>query len=50
MQTGSGAGMQSLDSALKKLVEDLMISGEEAYAHAVDKSLFERYAVRREMA
>ncbi len=49
LQTGSGSGMQSLDAALRRLVENAEISGEEAHLHAFDKSLFERFVARREM-
>jgi twitching motility protein PilT len=50
IQSGSQAGMQSLDSALKDLAQREVISGDEAYANAVDKSAFERFVVRREAA
>ena len=50
LQTGAGSGMQSLDTALRKLVENAEISGEEAHLHAFDKSLFERFVARREMS
>jgi twitching motility protein PilT len=50
IQAGAQAGMQSLDGALKDLLQKERITGEEAYAHAVDKSAFERYVARREAA
>jgi twitching motility protein PilT len=50
IQAGAQAGMQSLDSSLKDLVRRELISGEQAYAYAVEKSAFERYIIRREAA
>ncbi|MFN8587745.1 MAG: PilT/PilU family type 4a pilus ATPase [Candidatus Eisenbacteria bacterium] len=44
IQSGQRAGMQSLDSQLQDLVRREVISGEEAYDHALDRQLFERYA------
>ncbi len=41
MQSGGGSGMCTMDSSLKKLHEDGVISGEEAYLQAFDKSKFE---------
>ena len=41
IQTGSSEGMQSMDQALQKLVDDGRITIEAAYAKAIDKSLFE---------
>jgi twitching motility protein PilT len=43
IQSGTRAGMQSLDSQLDALVRAGKISGEEAHLRAVDKSRFERY-------
>ncbi len=40
IQTGHEQGMQSMDSALKKLVKDGSIDGEVATAHAFDKKSF----------
>jgi twitching motility protein PilT len=50
IQSGAQAGMQSLDSSLKELLRKDLISGDEAYAYAADKSAFERYVTRREAA
>ncbi len=50
IQTGGSAGMQSLDSQLRRLVEGGAISGEEAWRHALDKAPFDTYAARREVA
>ena len=41
IQTGSSEGMQSMDQALQKLVDDGRITIEAAYAKAIDKTLFE---------
>ena len=43
MQSGGAMGMQTMDSALMKLVEGAMISGKEAYLQANHKSKFERF-------
>jgi twitching motility protein PilT len=43
MQAGGALGMQTMDSALMKLVEGAEISGEEAYLQANHKSKFERF-------
>ena len=42
MQSGAAAGMCTMDSSLKKLYDDGLISGEEAYLQAFDKSKFEQ--------
>jgi twitching motility protein PilT len=44
IQTGVAAGMQSLDAALRELVRDGTITGEEAYVRALDKVQFEHLA------
>jgi twitching motility protein PilT len=41
IQTGVSAGMQSLDGALRDLVREGTITGEEAHARAFDKGQFE---------
>jgi twitching motility protein PilT len=43
MQAGGAMGMQTMDSALMKLVEGAEISGKEAYLQANHKSKFERF-------
>ena len=43
MQSGGGSGMCTMDGSLKKLYDDGVISGEEAYLQAFDKSKFEQY-------
>ena len=40
IQTGSSEGMQSMDQALMRLVEQKRISAESAYFKAIDKSVF----------
>lgn len=40
IQTGGGEGMQTMDQALQRLVEDGRIKAEDAYWKASDKSLF----------
>ena len=42
MQSGGAVGMQTMDSALMKLVEGAVISGKDAYLQANHKSKFER--------
>ncbi|NIL93358.1 MAG: PilT/PilU family type 4a pilus ATPase [Woeseiaceae bacterium] len=42
MQAGGGSGMQTMDSALMKLVERAMITGKDAYQQSNNKSKFER--------
>jgi twitching motility protein PilT len=43
MQSGGSMGMQTMDSALMKLVEGAEISGKDAYLQANYKSKFERF-------
>jgi len=43
IQAGGRAGMQSLDAVLNDLLKQELISGEEAYEHAIDRTSFERY-------
>ena len=43
MQSGAANGMCTMDGSLKKLYEDGLISGEEAYLQAIDKSKFEQF-------
>jgi twitching motility protein PilT len=43
MQSSAGTGMCTMDGSLKKLLDDGMISGEEAYLQAFDKGKFEQY-------
>jgi twitching motility protein PilT len=40
LQTGGGAGMQSMDSHLARLIKEKKITKESAYEKAIDKSLF----------
>jgi len=42
MQSSGKAGMQTMDSALKELLDNGSISGLEAYRNAIDKSKFEQ--------
>jgi twitching motility protein PilT len=44
IQAGGLQGMQTLDTALRKMLDAKLISGSEAYLHAVVKSDFERFA------
>ena len=44
IQAGGRVGMQSLDGSLADMVRRELISGEEAYEHALDRSNFERFA------
>jgi twitching motility protein PilT len=41
MQSGAATGMCTMDSSLKKLYDDGVITGQEAYLQAYDKSKFE---------
>ena len=50
IQAGGRLGMQSLDAVLKELVRKEVISPEQAYEHAVDRSQFENQIARREAA
>ena len=43
MQSGAANGMCTMDGSLRKLYEDGLISGEEAYMQAMDKSKFEQF-------
>ncbi len=43
IQAGGRVGMQSLDSVLNDLVKREIISGDEAYEHAIDRTSFEQY-------
>ena len=43
MQSSAAAGMCTMDGSLKKLLDDGLISGEEAYLQAFDKSKFEQF-------
>jgi twitching motility protein PilT len=43
MQSGAASGMCTMDGSLKKLYEDGLITGEEAYLQAIDKSTFEQF-------
>ena len=44
LQSGSLQGMQSMDAALKRLLDARQIMGHDAYRKAIDKKLFEMYA------
>jgi len=44
IQAGQRAGMQSLDAVLLDLVRREVITGDEAYEHAVERASFEQYA------
>ena len=46
IQAGARAGMQSLDAVLSDLVRREIITGEEAYEHAIDRTSFEQYLFR----
>jgi twitching motility protein PilT len=43
MQSSGGAGMCTMDSSLKRLLDSGVISGEEAYLQAFDKAKFEQF-------
>ena len=43
IQAGQKAGMQSLDAVLLDLVRREVITGDEAYEHAVERATFEPY-------
>ena len=43
MQSGAAAGMCTMDSSLMKLYDGGIISGEEAYLQALDKTKFEQF-------
>jgi Tfp pilus assembly pilus retraction ATPase PilT len=42
MQSSGREGMCTMDSSLKKLYDDGVITGEEAYLNAYDKAKFEQ--------
>ncbi|MCC6531790.1 MAG: type IV pilus twitching motility protein PilT [Burkholderiales bacterium] len=44
IQSGSLQGMQSMDTALKRLLDAKVIVGRDAYRKAIDKRLFEMFA------
>jgi twitching motility protein PilT len=46
IQAGSRAGMQSLDAVLLDLVRREIITGDEAYDHAVERASFETYVAQ----
>jgi twitching motility protein PilT len=50
IQSGGKLGMQSLDGVLKDLLRKEIITGEDAYEHAVDRAQFERYVVGHDKA
>jgi twitching motility protein PilT len=50
IQAGGPAGMVSLDATLKDLVRQGVVTGEEAYANAIDRKQFERLIAGREAA
>ena len=50
IQAGSRQGMCSLDARLQELVRTEVITGEEAYEHAIDKGPFERYLLEDALA
>jgi twitching motility protein PilT len=50
IQAGGKLGMQSLDAVLKDLVRREVISPEEAYEHAIERSAFESQLARRDAA
>ena len=50
IQTGSRVGMQSLDSVLLDLVRREVITGEEAYNHAVERVQFDSYVAQNNAA
>ena len=50
IQAGAQAGMQSLDAVLNDLVRRKVITGEEAYANAIERNQFDPYVALREVA
>jgi twitching motility protein PilT len=46
IQAGGRAGMQGLDAVLGDMMKRELISGEEAYEHAIDRATFEQYLAR----
>ena len=43
MQTGSASGMRLMDSAIQALLDQRLISGNDAYKKSINKSRFEQY-------
>ena len=43
MQTGSASGMRLMDSAIQGLLDQRLISGNDAYKKAINKSRFEQF-------
>jgi twitching motility protein PilT len=43
IQSGRNQGMITMDSTLRRYLDEKLVSGEEAYMFAQDKSLFEKY-------
>ena len=50
IQAGARVGMQGLDASLSQLVKNGLISGDEAYEHAVERTSFEHFLARGEAA
>ena len=50
IQSGQRAGMQSLDGVLLDLVRRELITGDEAYEHAVERATFEPYIAQEPAA
>ena len=50
IQAGGRLGMQSLDAQLEDMVRREIITGEEAYEHAVDRTRFERFITGHDVA
>ena len=50
IQAGGRQGMCGLDTGLQELVRKEVVTGEEAYEHAIDKSAFERYLTAETVA
>jgi len=50
IQAGQRTGMQSLDAVLLDLVRREIITGDEAYEHAVERSAFEAYVTNENAA
>jgi hypothetical protein len=49
MQSGTKYGMQLMDSQLEALHQRGLVSGVEAYRHAIDKTKFESFATRADL-
>jgi twitching motility protein PilT len=43
MQSGGAAGMRLMDTAIQGLLEQRLISGQEAFKKAINKTRFEQY-------